>query len=92
LGGRFACAAIYGRGAFPSGYTAIACLTNILSTFVGAAIQVVFLSDSARPTVSVLPDPDGPSMRVLTRDTSNMRALSRGEDKPAVYSTSKSSQ
>jgi hypothetical protein len=44
-----ACAAAgYGSKCFPARYTALACLTNILATQVGAAIQILLLSDSAR--------------------------------------------
>ena len=55
-------------GSFPAGYTALACLTNLIATPIGAAIQTFLLSDSARPLVSLPPNPDGPSLRVLTRD------------------------
>lgn len=41
--------AIWGSGAFPAGYSALAALTNIAGTLVGAAFQVFVLSDSNRP-------------------------------------------
>ncbi len=54
LGGRLACAAIFGSGAFTSNpkYTAIAALTNILGTFLGASLQIFFLSDHRRPVIN----------------------------------------
>jgi glycerol uptake facilitator-like aquaporin len=48
LGGRFAAACIYGTAVFPSRFTALAALTNILGTLLGGAIQVFFLSDHRR--------------------------------------------
>lgn len=54
-------------------------VTNILATLIGAAIQTLLLSDSARPTVTKLPDPEGPSLRAITRDAPSMRAISREE-------------
>lgn len=86
MGARLAVACVFpgGRiGAFPSSYTALACLVNILATPLGAAIQLGLLSDSARPTVTNLPDPEGPSLRVLTRDAPSLRALSRDQEKSA---------
>ncbi|BEI82124.1 hypothetical protein CcaverHIS002_0212840 [Cutaneotrichosporon cavernicola] len=49
LGARLAMACVYGRGAFPPKYTALACLSNILATQVGAMFQIMWLSDSIRP-------------------------------------------
>lgn len=64
------CAAVYGGSCFTGdpGYTAVAALTNIPATIVGAAIHIFLLSDSARPLALSLPDADGPSMRVITRE------------------------
>ncbi|GAA5914039.1 hypothetical protein JCM5296_003839 [Sporobolomyces johnsonii] len=57
LGGRFACGAFYGRQCFntSSGYTAIAALTTIPASLLGAAIQILLLSDSARMIVNAPP-------------------------------------
>ncbi|CEQ41292.1 SPOSA6832_03008 [Sporobolomyces salmonicolor] len=57
LGGRFACGAFYGRQCFntSSGYTAIAALTTIPASLIGAAIQTLLLSDSARMIVNAPP-------------------------------------
>ncbi|KAK4687557.1 hypothetical protein P7C73_g2567, partial [Tremellales sp. Uapishka_1] len=57
FGGRLACMAIFGRGAFNSNksYAALACLTNILGTLLGAAIQVFWLSDHRRPVITQFP-------------------------------------
>lgn len=55
LGGRFAAGIIWGRGAFPPAYSALAALTNILSTLCGAAFQILILSDSTRPIVNSPP-------------------------------------
>lgn len=50
VGARFASAIIWGRkGAFPAQYSALAALTNIAGTLVGASIQTFFLSDTVRP-------------------------------------------
>lgn len=57
LGGRMACAAVFGRKCFTasSSYTAIAALANIPAVIVGGLIQILFLSDSARP-ILLLPE------------------------------------
>ncbi|GAA5948675.1 hypothetical protein JCM3765_004970 [Sporobolomyces pararoseus] len=57
LGGRMACAMIYGRQCFTAypGYTAIAALTTFPATIFGALIQTLFLSDSARMIVNAPP-------------------------------------
>jgi hypothetical protein len=62
--------AIYGPSAFTAdpAYTAVAALTNILGTVIGGAIQILLLSDSARPLTVSLPDPEGLSMRIITRE------------------------
>ncbi|GAA5936349.1 hypothetical protein JCM3775_006474 [Rhodotorula graminis] len=54
VGGRFACAAIYGSKCFTasSGYTALAALTTFPVTLVGALIHTLFLSDTARMIVN----------------------------------------
>lgn len=77
IGGRLACATVYGVGCFNADpkYTAIAALTNIPATLLGVAIQTFMLSDSARPIVSSMPA--GPSLRVITRDAS-LHQVSRG--------------
>lgn len=49
LGARFAMGAIFGRGAFPAGYSALTALTNMLGTFIGATFQTMVLSDTVRP-------------------------------------------
>lgn len=51
LGGRFACGIVYGRQCFPMQYSALAALTNILGTFIGAGIQIFILSDHRRHLV-----------------------------------------
>ena len=53
LGARFACGAIYGSQCFPPKYTALAALTNILSTILGVALYTFILSDSRRPVAHV---------------------------------------
>ncbi|TNY17268.1 aquaporin-like protein [Rhodotorula diobovata] len=55
--GRFACAAIYGSKCFTasSGYTALAALTTFPASIIGAGIQQLFLSDSARMIVNAPP-------------------------------------
>ncbi|KAK9898985.1 aquaporin-like protein [Cystobasidium minutum MCA 4210] len=55
LGGRFAAGVIWGRGAFPADYTALAALTNILATICGAAFQFFIMADSTRPAVHLPP-------------------------------------
>ncbi|GAA5823546.1 hypothetical protein JCM5353_006300 [Sporobolomyces roseus] len=54
LGGRIACSIVYGRQCFTahSGYTAIAALTTFPATIIGAGIQTLLLSDSARMIVN----------------------------------------
>ncbi|KAI5477887.1 hypothetical protein MNV49_005780 [Pseudohyphozyma bogoriensis] len=81
LGGRIACAAAgYGSQCFPRDYTALACLTNILATQVGALIQICLISDSARPIHNMPPDETRPSLRVISRgDGTSMRVLTRDE-------------
>lgn len=51
LGGRFAAGVIWGRGAFPADYTALAALTNIAASICGAAFQFFILADSTRPAI-----------------------------------------
>lgn len=46
LGGRFACGALYGSDCFTSDYSAIAALTNVLASLVGAGIYTYFFSDT----------------------------------------------
>lgn len=46
LGGRFACATLYGTSCFPPAYSAIAALTNVLATLVGAGIYTYMFSDT----------------------------------------------
>lgn len=53
LGARFACGAIYGSECFPAKYTALAALTNILSTFIAVFIYTFILADSRRPPAHV---------------------------------------
>ncbi|KAM0748884.1 aquaporin-like protein [Meredithblackwellia eburnea MCA 4105] len=83
VGGRIACSAAgYGSKCWPGTYGALSSLTNILATLCGAMIQTVLISDSARPTVNNLPDPDGPSLRAISRGdgsggAASMRAVSR---------------
>jgi len=48
FGARCAAAAIYGRGAFPSPYSAISALTNIPAMLLAACFYDFFLSDSSR--------------------------------------------
>lgn len=57
LGGRIACAGVYGGKCFTynSRYTALAALTNIPATILGAWIQTTMLSDSARELVNAPP-------------------------------------
>ncbi|GAA5852223.1 hypothetical protein JCM9279_006938 [Rhodotorula babjevae] len=57
VGGRFACAAIYGSKCFTasSGYTALAALTTFPVTLIGAFIHTLFLSDTARMIVNAPP-------------------------------------
>ncbi|GAA6056076.1 hypothetical protein JCM3770_001954 [Rhodotorula araucariae] len=57
VGGRFACAAIYGSKCFTasSGYTALAALTTFPASICGAFIQTIFLSDTARMIVNAPP-------------------------------------
>jgi hypothetical protein len=49
LGARFACGAIYGSDCFPAKFSALAALTNILSSLFTITIYTFFLSDSRRP-------------------------------------------
>lgn len=77
VGGRLACSAVYGRKCWPGNYAALSALTNILATSVGAMIHTLLLSDSARPITSHFPDPDGPSLRAISRGDASMRAVSR---------------
>lgn len=76
-----ACSAIWGRQCWTnqSKYTAIAALVNIPATIIGAGIQVLFLSDSARPLISVPPTVSAEpmtstSMRQITRDQQAQKA------------------
>ncbi|GAA5824448.1 hypothetical protein JCM11251_000426 [Rhodosporidiobolus azoricus] len=57
LGGRFACAAIYGSECFNAskGYTALAALTTFPATILGAAIHTLLLSDNRRMLVNYPP-------------------------------------
>ncbi|KAM0745982.1 aquaporin-like protein [Meredithblackwellia eburnea MCA 4105] len=54
LGGRMAAACLWGPKAFTinSSYTAIAALTNLIGTFLGAIIHALFIADSKRPIVN----------------------------------------
>lgn len=52
FGARCAAAAIWGKGAFPSPYSAISALTNIPATLCAVAFYEFFLSDSSRVVVS----------------------------------------
>ncbi|KAG8995517.1 hypothetical protein FRB94_009109 [Tulasnella sp. JGI-2019a] len=55
LGGRFVAGIVWGRGAFPMQYSALAALTNILGALLGASIQILFLADSRRPVSITVP-------------------------------------
>ncbi|GAA5994908.1 hypothetical protein JCM5350_006609 [Sporobolomyces pararoseus] len=57
MGGRMACAIVYGRQCYTAypGYTALAALTTFPATILGAGIQTLFLSDSARMIVNAPP-------------------------------------
>lgn len=71
FGGRLAAATIFGRIAFDhnKSYVALAALTNVLGTVIGAFIQVFWLSDHRRPVLmqnpgsaashAAAPSPDG---------------------------------
>ncbi|QRW08074.1 aquaporin, Major intrinsic protein family [Ceratobasidium sp. AG-Ba] len=52
FGARCAAAAIWGKGAFPSPYSAISALTNIPAMLCAVAFYEFFLSDSSRVVVS----------------------------------------
>jgi len=67
LGGRFVAAIFWGNAAFPAKYSALAALTNILGTVLGALIQMMFLGDSARPVSVQVPANE--IKRVVTRNT-----------------------
>lgn len=69
LGARMVAACVYGSAAFSADpmYTAVAALTSIPATLLGAAIQILLLSDSARPLSVTMPDPEGLSMRIISR-------------------------
>lgn len=74
IGGRLACSAIWGSQCWTAqpGYAVLALFTNIPATLIGAFIQVVFLSDTARPIISMPPTVSaepatGTSIRALTR-------------------------
>lgn len=41
---------------------------TVLGTLIGAAIQVILLSDSARPLISMPPQANAPSLRTISRD------------------------
>ncbi|KAL8280828.1 hypothetical protein RQP46_006832 [Phenoliferia psychrophenolica] len=80
IGGRMACSTVYGSKCWPGSYAALSSLTNILATLCGAFIQTTMISDTARPITNNLPDPEGPSLRamsrVITRDTVAMEKQS----------------
>lgn len=71
LGGRFAAAGIFGAKAFTFNkkYTAIAALTNILGTFLGALFQTLFLMDSSRPVVNPAPEGSVEGREIARRAT-----------------------
>ena len=48
-----ACGVLYGKGCFPAGYSALAALTNVFATLVGAGIYTYFLSDTRRPPQAI---------------------------------------
>ncbi|KAK4702892.1 histone acetyltransferase, partial [Phenoliferia sp. Uapishka_3] len=78
VGGRLACSVVFGRKCWPGSYAALSALTNIFATLVGAFVQTVLISDSARPITNNLPDPEGPSLRAVSRgDATSLRAISR---------------
>ncbi|GAA6034515.1 hypothetical protein JCM8097_005369 [Rhodosporidiobolus ruineniae] len=54
VGGRMACAAIYGSKCYTasSSYTALAALTTFPATLIGAALHTLFLSDNRRAIVN----------------------------------------
>ncbi|KAG8735468.1 hypothetical protein FRC12_018061 [Ceratobasidium sp. 428] len=52
FGARCAAAAIWGKGAFPSPYSAISALTNIPAMLLAVVFYEFFLSDSSRVVVS----------------------------------------
>lgn len=53
VGARFVCGMFWGNECFPSGYTALAALTNIPATLIGCGIYTFFLSDTRRPPATV---------------------------------------
>lgn len=53
LGARFVCGMFWGNECFPSGYSALAALTNIPATLIGCGIYTFFLSDTRRPPATV---------------------------------------
>ncbi|GAA5853017.1 hypothetical protein JCM8547_004770 [Rhodosporidiobolus lusitaniae] len=83
VGGRMACGAIYGSKCYTasSSYTALAALTTIPATLIGAAIHTFFLADNRRMVVnypaehhdqvSIVNEQRGFSVpgRTITRDT-----------------------
>lgn len=44
-----------------------------------AVIQTCLISDSARPITNNLPDPEGPSLRAISRGDASMRVITRDE-------------
>jgi len=71
LGGRLAAAAIFGTGAFTHNprYTALAALTNIVGTSLGALFQTLFLMDSQRPIVNPAPEGSAEGMELKRKVT-----------------------
>ena len=49
VGARLVCGMFWGKECFPSGYSALAALTNIPATLLGVALYTFFLSDTRRP-------------------------------------------
>ena len=76
MGGRIAAAIIWGGGAFTQNgsYTALAALTNIAGTLVGAATQVLLLSDTNRP-----PTPQSAALHSIAEQAAGKTVTPRTE-------------
>ncbi|GAA6018737.1 hypothetical protein JCM11491_003430 [Sporobolomyces phaffii] len=85
VGGRIACGMIYGSKCFTahSGYTAIAALTTFPATIFGAAIQTLFLSDSARMIINA--PPSHAAQVDLINESRGFQVPSRAITRESVY-------
>ncbi|KAL8278097.1 hypothetical protein RQP46_009557 [Phenoliferia psychrophenolica] len=79
VGGRMACAVIYGKGCFSvyPGYTALAALTTLPATIFGAWIHTLFLGDTGRILVHLPPGVEKEQFGLEGGEPLTLRSITR---------------